>query len=184
MNDYWQSRSTYIEDGIPFLSVKDITTGTIRFENTRFISREEHAALTKHCKPERSDILLTKIGTTGFAKVIDTDREFSIFVSLALLKIDKALLDPKYTEYMLNSSRLREYSDAGTRGVGNQNLVLKFIRQFPMPLPSLCEQQRIVKYLDGMQAKVDAMKRLQTETAAELDALLPAVLHRAFRGKL
>ena len=39
-------------------------------------------------------------------------------------------------------------------------------------------------YLDGLQAKVDALKKLQDDTAAELDALLPAVLDRAFKGEL
>ena len=33
-------------------------------------------------------------------------------------------------------------------------------------------------------AEVDALKRLQAETAAELDALLPAILDRAFKGEL
>jgi type I restriction enzyme S subunit len=175
---------TYLDDGIPFLSVKDITSGTIRFDDVKFISPEEHAFLTKRCRPERDDVLLTKVGTTGFAKAIDVDREFSIFVSLALLKLDKTRLDPKYTEYMLNSSRLKDYSAAGTRGVGNKNLVLKFIREFPMPAPPLSEQHRIVAYLDELQARVDAIKRLQAETSAEMDALLPSVLDRAFKGEL
>lgn len=38
--------------------------------------------------------------------------------------------------------------------------------------------------LDNLQAKVDTLKRLQVETAAELDALLPSILDRAFRGEL
>lgn len=46
------------------------------------------------------------------------------------------------------------------------------------------EQRRIVAELDALQAEVDALKRLQTGTAAELDALMPAVLDRAFRGEL
>ena len=56
----------YIESGVPFLSVKDITTGQIRFDACRRISLEEHAELTKRCKPELGDVLLTKVGTTGF----------------------------------------------------------------------------------------------------------------------
>ena len=51
-------------------------------------------------------------------------------------------------------------------------------------LPSLNEQQRIAAYIDSMQSKLDALRRHQAETAAELDALLPAVLERAFRGEL
>ena len=38
--------------------------------------------------------------------------------------------------------------------------------------------------LDALQAPVDGLKRLQTETSAELDALLPSVLDTAFKGKL
>jgi len=36
----------------------------------------------------------------------------------------------------------------------------------------------------GVPALIDALKRHQAETAAELDALMPAVLERAFRGVL
>jgi type I restriction enzyme S subunit len=41
-----------------------------------------------------------------------------------------------------------------------------------------------VAYLDNMQSKLDALKCLQNETAAELDALMPSILDRAFRGEL
>jgi type I restriction enzyme S subunit len=56
-----------------------------------------------------------------------------------------------------------------------------------IPFPSnlrIQEQQRIVAYLDDLQAKVDTLKQLQAQTATELDALLPSVLDRAFKGKL
>jgi type I restriction enzyme, S subunit len=53
-----------------------------------------------------------------------------------------------------------------------------------LPIPSLQEQRRIVAYLDGLQAQVDALKQLQAQTAIELDALLPAILDRAFKGEL
>jgi len=45
-------------------------------------------------------------------------------------------------------------------------------------------QSRIVAELDALQAEVDALKRLQAETAAELDSLLPAIQDRAFKGDL
>jgi len=53
-----------------------------------------------------------------------------------------------------------------------------------IPLPPLPEQRRIVAYLDALQAKVDALRRFQAETGAELGALLPAVLERAFMEEL
>jgi type I restriction enzyme S subunit len=46
------------------------------------------------------------------------------------------------------------------------------------------EQHRIVVYLDDLQAQVDEFTALQDATQAELDALLPSVLDKAFKGEL
>jgi len=51
-------------------------------------------------------------------------------------------------------------------------------------VPGLEEQRRIVSYLDGLETQLNALKQLQAETAAELDALLPSVLDKAFNGEL
>ncbi|MBK9138928.1 MAG: restriction endonuclease subunit S [Verrucomicrobia bacterium] len=58
------------------------------------------------------------------------------------------------------------------------------VEELPVPVPPLSEQRRIAAELDALQAEVDRLKRLQAETAAELDALLPALLDRAFKGQL
>ena len=68
---------------------------------------------------------------------------------------------------------------AGNIGISAGNL--KTVR---VPVPPIPEQRRIVAYLNNLQTKVDVLKRLQTETAAELDALLPSVLDKAFKGGL
>jgi type I restriction enzyme S subunit len=54
----------------------------------------------------------------------------------------------------------------------------------PGPIPPLSEQRRIVAYLDDLQARVNDLKRLQAETEAELNALLPSILDKAFKGEL
>jgi len=48
----------------------------------------------------------------------------------------------------------------------------------------LNEQRRVVAYLDGLQVKVNALRGLQSRSGEELDALLPSVLDKAFKGKL
>lgn len=58
------------------------------------------------------------------------------------------------------------------------------IGQFEIAIPSLREQRRIVAHLDDLQTKVDALKRLQAETAAELDVLFCSILDKAFKGEL
>lgn len=51
-----------------------------------------------------------------------------------------------------------------------------------MRVPPLSDQVRMVAELDALQAEVDALRRLQSETALELDALLPAILDKGFKG--
>ncbi|WP_425104521.1 restriction endonuclease subunit S [Ancylobacter sp.] len=55
---------------------------------------------------------------------------------------------------------------------------------FEIPVPSILVQERVIAELDALQAKVDAVKALQTEAATELDAMLPAILDKAFKGEL
>jgi type I restriction enzyme S subunit len=63
-------------------------------------------------------------------------------------------------------------------------LNLTNIRSLELPFPPLPEQRRVVAYLDELQAKVDTLKSQQARSAAQLDALLPSVLDRAFKGEL
>jgi len=65
-----------------------------------------------------------------------------------------------------------------------KNVSMKVIRKLPFPALPLTEQRRVAAYLDDLQAKVDGLKKLQSETAAELDTLMPSILSKAFRGEL
>jgi type I restriction enzyme, S subunit len=53
-----------------------------------------------------------------------------------------------------------------------------------MDISSLDEQRRIVAYLDSVQARLASLRELQSQTQEELNALLPSVLDRAFKGVL
>ncbi|MDR1936782.1 MAG: restriction endonuclease subunit S [Candidatus Accumulibacter sp.] len=94
-------------------------------------------------------------------------------------------IDAKWVHYLF---RHREFlGDAAkhfTGTAGQQRVPASFMRKKTILVPPLPEQRRIVAELDALQAQVNALKRLQAETAAELDALLPAVLDRAFKGAL
>jgi type I restriction enzyme S subunit len=71
-----------------------------------------------------------------------------------------------------------------SKGSASPHLNIGAIRTFAIRVPTLAVQRRIVAYLDGLRAKVDAVKKLQTGTTAELDALLPSILDKAFKGEL
>ena len=173
----------YIDRGVPFLSVKDVSSGTINFTNVRQISEDQHTKLRKRCCPEKGDILLTKVGTTGIAVPIKTERPFSIFVSVALLKFSAANLAQDYLCHLINSPFVRQQSKDNTQGIGNQNLVLRLINGFALPIPPLAEQHRIVTKVDELMALCDRLEANLTtgnNTRCRLrDALLHEVLSPA-----
>ncbi|WP_418643478.1 restriction endonuclease subunit S [Stutzerimonas kunmingensis] len=92
---------TYVESGVPFISVKDIRNGVIDFSSTKFISTEEHVELCKRCRPQKGDLLITKSGTIGRTALINTEVEFSLFVSVALIKPVSILVNMKFIDIAL-----------------------------------------------------------------------------------
>lgn len=175
----------YLQDGIPFVTVQNMVTGKLNFTGLKYISKEDHAEFSKRCKPECGDVLYSKDGATrGNPCFVDTDREFNIFVSVALIKPQRDALDGRYLCYVLQSQWLRDRMLQRSRGDMIPHIVLREIRRFPIPAVPLEEQRRIVDYLDGLHTKIDQLKHLQAQTSAELDALLPSILDRAFKGEL
>lgn len=76
----------YTEYGIPFYSVENIVSGN----KNKFISKEDYIVATNRNKPEKGDVLITRIGKIGFSAIIDWDFEFSIYVTLACIKKDES----------------------------------------------------------------------------------------------
>ena len=143
LTDGTHSTPKYAASGIPFISVKDISSGKISFESTKFISEEEHELLASRCDPHRDDILLTKVGTTGIPVLVDTDRPFSIFVSVAQLRFSTELLDKFFLIYLLKSPFVQTQCRENTKGVGNKNWVMRDIANTLICIPPLAEQKRI-----------------------------------------
>lgn len=185
ITDGTHSTPKYINKGVPFLSVKNLTKGFLDFSDTRFISEDEHSFLTKRCKPEKEDILYTKVGTTGIAQVINTDREFSIFVSVALLKIKHDIIYNYYLQHALNAPQAREQAKKRTRGTANKNLVITDIKEITVPVPSsLEEQQQIVSKLDALSERCKELENSYQQTINDCDELKKAILAKAFNGEL
>ena len=71
----------YQDEGIMFLSVENIATMT----SEKYISEEAYEKDYK-VRPEKGDILMTRIGDVGTPNVVETDEKLAYYVSLALLK--------------------------------------------------------------------------------------------------
>jgi type I restriction enzyme S subunit len=178
----------YTSTGVPFLSVKDISSGKISFDNAKLISEKEHSELYRRCNPQKGDILLTKVGTTGIPVLIDTDKEFSLFVSVALIKYKKGIINDRFFISLLQSPLVAKQCAENTKGVGNKNWVMRDIANTLITLPPLSEQQRIVKQLeifDPFFALYEKYEQQESKLTDEFpDKLKKSILQFAIQGKL
>ena len=140
----------YQPSGIPFLSVKDISSGKISFDDCKYVSQTEHNELYNRCDPKFGDMLLTKVGTTGIPVLINTKIEFSLFVSVALVKFNHQYLYDKYFLYMLQSPLVQKQCAENTKGVGNKNWVMRDIANTLLVIPPITEQHRIVEKIEQL----------------------------------
>ncbi|MCV3367963.1 restriction endonuclease subunit S [Campylobacter lari] len=175
----------YIKTGIPFLSVKNISKGFFDLSDVKYISLEEHNKLIKRAKPEFGDILICRIGTLGKAIKISLEFEFSIFVSLGLLK-PKVKIISDYLVYFLNSYFIEGWINNNKVGGGTHTakLNLNILEKCPVALPPLKEQEQIASYLDELSLNIKDLKQNYQAQIKNLQELKKSLLDKAFKGRL
>ena len=173
----------YTNSGVPFISVKDVYDNQISFDDTKFISQEEHNELYKRCNPEYDDILLTKSGTIGRTAVVKTRDEFSLFVSVALLKNYKNVINSNYLSLNIQDFFNKTNISQTIKGRVIKNYHISDMKEQLIPLPPLEEQQEIVRVLDEVLENENKVKEL-LELEERIDILEKSILHKAFKGEL
>ncbi|WP_372757887.1 restriction endonuclease subunit S [Mariniflexile sp.] len=148
----------YFDEGVIFLSSKNVTSGKIDWDNIKYIDEAQHFEMHKRVAPRVGDILLAKNGTTGVAAMVDRDVVFDIYVSLAHIRVLDEIT-PEYMLYFINSPLAKEQFNSRLKGVGVPNLHLQEIREVKITYPkSLQEQQQIVAILDKAFKAIDQAK--------------------------
>ncbi len=170
--------------GIPHITSANVKNGCIDWNTSKFVTDDVYKEYMVRGIPKTGDVIFTMEAPLGEAAPLPDNRKFSLAQRVLLLRGYPHLIDGNFLAKALTTPVIRDiiYEKAtGTTVKGISSGRLKKIRILVPPLP---EQKRIVAYLDTLQAKIDNLKRLQAETTAELDALLPSILDKAFRGEL
>ena len=174
---------TYVDEGVPFLRVTDITSGgVIDIDSVAKIPIEEHLDISKRCCPKKGDLLVSKNGTIGVPKLIDWDWDFSIFVSLCLIKT-KSFLSSKYLLYYFKSSLIDSEIAFGGKTNTITNLHLEKIANFVIPVTSIDEQECIVEYLDIKCAEIDGLISDKTAQIDKMEKYKKSLIFEYVTGK-
>ncbi|MCU8266301.1 restriction endonuclease subunit S [Vibrio vulnificus] len=171
----------YVEknEGVPFLSTRNISSSNIDMESAKYVSHEDHEEFCKRVKVKKGDVLYTKGGTTGIAKVNDLDVEFSVWVHLAVLQIPNDKLLNEYLALALNSPHCYIQSQTYTNGIGNKDLGLTRMINITLPLYPLNKQYRIVEKANTLIVICDQLKARLKESQSTQQYLTDAIVEQA-----
>jgi type I restriction enzyme S subunit len=169
--------------GVRYITAKHIRERRIDFENSLFLSQEDHDKIFIRCNPQRGDVLIVNIGAgTATPAMVRVNFEFSL-KNVALLKPIKALLLGEFLELYQLLIKPQVFDEV-TRGGAQPFMGLDLIKTIPFRLPPRAEQQEIVRRVTSLFALADQIEARYAKAKAHVERLTPSLLARAFRGEL
>ena len=158
---------TFLNEGVPFLSIDSIQNGNILFENCRYVSLSDHLKYCKKCKPQKNDLLLGKAASTGKIAKVNVDFEFSIWSPLALIRINSKN-SPFFIEYVLKSSNVQHEIDLMCTFNTQKNISMDDISNLNLIIPPLSDQEKIAIFLDKKCSQIDTILEKQKKSIEKL----------------
>ncbi len=174
----------YVESGIPFYSVKDISSGGLDTTNPKYISAAEFEKFPDGAKPQYGDILFGRVGTLGKPTIVNTNSPFGIFVSLGFFRKYSHEITSEFFVHWMNSSLFWDQVNMNVKGAVLTNLNTGWLSKFLIPIPPSKEQARIVAQCEIAIRYLEEIENTGREISNLISATKSKILDLAIRGKL
>ena len=137
----------FVDRGIPFLFVSNITSDAVDYETNKFISVEDYEQLIRRTPIEVGDVLVSAVGSFGHPAIVEDDRPFCFQRHIAYLKPRHDLIDSSYLHAALLSEGSQRYMDRCAKGAAQRTVTLKSFKEMKVPLPPLALQQEFASFV-------------------------------------
>lgn len=144
----------FVDRGIPFLFVSNITSDTVNYDTNKFISVEDYEQLIRRTPIEVGDVLVSAVGSFGHPAIVEDDRPFCFQRHIAYLKPRHDLIDSNYLHAALLSEDAQRYMDRCAKGAAQRTVTLKSFKEMKVPVPPFSLQQEFADFV----AQVDKSK--------------------------
>ncbi len=164
IESFWlmPSTPTYIADGVPYITSKNIKNGKINFENVNYISEKDYLSISSNRTIKKNDLLITMIGTIGETAFVEEDIKF-YGQNMYLIRLNEKVINRKFFNYYLTSEKIKN-SLVSRKNTSSQGYIKAgSIENLLLPVPPLEVQCEIVHILDNFTL-------LSAELSAELKA--------------
>ena len=181
--DYRGRTPPYSSEGIPHLRSANVRNGNIIWNNLKYVTEETYNKYMTRGLPKRGDLLFTTeapLGEVAFAP----SKKFSLAQRIMLLRPLEDSIKPEFLLYQIQTASFQEklrISETGSvvKGISSRNF-----KPFPIIIPPLPEQYRIVTKIEELFTKLDAGINELHKAQSQLKQYRQSVLKAAFEGKL
>ena len=173
-------------NGVPFITISNIDKNKyeIDFTDTFFVPETYFLNLKEDRKPKKGDVLYTVTGSFGIPVVISVDRDFCFQRHIALIRPNQSIVLPEFIFYWAMTRRVLHIADEVATGTAQRTVSLKSLRNFPIPVVSLDEQETIVDECKKLFSKGKVIQQNYQKTLTLCDDLKQSLLRKAFNGEL
>jgi type I restriction enzyme S subunit len=174
-----------LDDGYPYITVRDLDEEGINFNSCRFISKVDFQKFSKNgCSPKLNDLLFSKDGTVGKVALVNKETEFVVLSSLAILTPNLKIINPFFLYYVLKSPNFLNQAIKKKTGVAIRRIILKNLKEIEILLPPLPVQQKLIDKIKIINAEVSKLIQAHYKKSNQLELLKNSILKKAFNGEL
>jgi len=149
-----------------------------------YIDEERYEKL-KNCAVKPGDILISLVGTIGKVLVLpECIAPGIINPRLVKLSLDRRLVDEKYIKIYLHSPYVKYLFSVASHGGTMDILNLTILKEIPIPVPPLIEQNKIAEEVENNFSIIDGIEKEVDKNLKRADRLRQSILKKAFSGKL
>ncbi len=169
----------WTEQGVLCIKTNQVRAGILDLSAPTFVSEETYKIRIERLEPQADDILyIREGGVLGVGCRIPPDTRLCMGQRLMLIRAN-ASVAPVFLELCLNSPWIADFAAEKTTGGAAPRVNMSLVRGYPIPLPPLAEQHRIVAKVDALVALCDRLEAALTTTDTTRAHLLEALLHEA-----
>ena len=177
-------RPPVTNEGVYFLSAKDVREDGVSFDDALYINNETAEKALAKCNPEYGDLLMVSRGATvGRTCVVRTYEQFCLLGSVILIKPGEVLSNI-FISFFLRSSRVNQILVNLSGSTAQQAIYLRDIKGVDIPVCSLPEQQEIVRLLEERFTAIEQQERVIDSALKQAETFRQSILKKAFAGQL
>ena len=178
----YPAKSKLHTDGIPFVTAGNIDKHDILLEGKNYVSDKQYNLLSRG-KFIRGDILFCLRGSLGKFALVKSVEYGAIASSLVIIRPKKEIIG-NFLCYYFQSGLCRDMIKKYKGGAAQPNLGAQDVKKFDICIPSLSEQEQIVKKLDQLSENTQKLESLYKLKLDNIEELKKSILQKAFSGEL